>query len=68
MPEITEYKTGDKIKCKRTFDNMGIRYQKNEECSIFDLYGNKEDICEIKFSDALIVTMDKKYLKNFNKI
>lgn len=68
MPEKTEYKTGDKIKCKRTFDNMGIRYQKNEECSIFDINIDDEDICEIKFSDGQIVTMGKEYLKNFNKI
>lgn len=67
MPEITEYKTGDKIKCKRTFDNLGVRYTKGEEFKIFD-DGEETDICEVRCPEGFIVTMDKDCLKNFDKL
>jgi len=68
MPEITEYKTGDKIKCTKDFDNLGIVYNEGDECEIFDMNEDDEDICEITLPEELYVTMDKDCLKNFNKI
>lgn len=69
MPEITEYKTGDKIKCIKDFENLGINYSEGEECEIFEIYEDEnEDICEITLPEELIVTMDKDCLRNFKKI